>query len=37
MTWGVAVNRKDGLAYVNDFNGSAASGRSCRTATAGIA
>jgi hypothetical protein len=20
MTWGVVVNRKDGLAYVNDFN-----------------
>ena len=20
MTWGVVVNQKDGLAYVNDFN-----------------
>jgi hypothetical protein len=20
MTWGVVVNKKDGLAYVNDFN-----------------
>ena len=37
ITWGVVVNPKDGLAYVNDFNnglwvreGGAASRRRCR-------